>query len=233
MRHDPHPTPRGAPSTVGVGVSSTEPPSRRERNAAATKERLLDAAEAEFAAKGFPGARLKAIADAASVQPALIAHYFGDKEGLYKAVLDRALAVAADGSWSILERFHDPRELVEAFVDFLIDLHARSGPLLAILRHEAMAGGTAAGLAVLRERNRPLFEAIQREIERLQRRGKIRAGVDARELVLATMGMTVYPFQDAALLEVVWPGPSDAAADALARRKRTIVEIVLGGILPR
>src|SRR4051794_30056411 len=61
---------------------------RRERNAAATQKRLLDAAESEFAARGFAGARLREIADTAGVQPALIHHYFVDKQGLYRAVLD-------------------------------------------------------------------------------------------------------------------------------------------------
>ena len=39
---------------------------RRERNSTATKLRLLDAAEHEFAARGFTGVRLRDIADAAA-----------------------------------------------------------------------------------------------------------------------------------------------------------------------
>lgn len=205
---------------------------KRERNAQETKKRLLDAAEAEFAAKGFPGARLRAIADAVGVQSTLIAHYFGDKEGLYQAVLDRALADITEGSWAILDRYREPRELVEAFVDYLVELHAKSGPLFAILRHEAAAGGTAVGLVVMRERNRPLCEAVKQHIERFQAEGKIRANVDAKELILATMGMTLYAFQEAPLLDAVWPEVTACTAEALARRKRTVVELVLRGILP-
>lgn len=206
--------------------------SKRERNAQETRRRLLDAAEAEFATKGFPGARLRAIAETVGVQSTLIAHYFGDKEGLYQAVLDRALADVAEGSWAILERLREPRELVEAFVDYLVDLHARNGALLAILRHEAASGGTAVGLVVMRERNRPLFEAIHSQIERFQAEGKIRASIHARELILATMGMTIYPFQEAPLLDAVWPEASASDPGALARRKKTILELVLRGILP-
>ena len=70
------------------GAEAAGPPSaRRERNADATKARLLAAAESEFAAKGFDGARLGNIAKAAGVQQALIHHYFADKEGLYREVL--------------------------------------------------------------------------------------------------------------------------------------------------
>lgn len=205
---------------------------KRERNAAETRKRLLDAGEAEFAAKGFPGARLREIADIAHVQPALIAHHFGDKEGLYQAVLDRAFSAIAESSWAILEKFREPRELVSAFIDYLVDLHAQSGPLLAILRHEAASGGTPVGLTVLRERNRPLFEAIFEQLERFQREGKVRTSIDARELILATMGMTIYPFQEAPLLDAVWPRPEGSGETDLSCRKRTVVELVLRGILP-
>jgi hypothetical protein len=42
---------------------------RRERNAALTRERLLDAAEREFAQRGFAGARLRTSPTSAGVQP--------------------------------------------------------------------------------------------------------------------------------------------------------------------
>jgi AcrR family transcriptional regulator len=77
---------------------------KQERNAAATQMRILDAAQAEFAGKGFDGARLGTIARAASVQPALIHHYFEHKEGLYRAVIERALAAVASEGLSLLAR---------------------------------------------------------------------------------------------------------------------------------
>ena len=44
---------------------------KRERNAAATRARILDAGEREFAARGFAGARLREIAETAGVQPVM------------------------------------------------------------------------------------------------------------------------------------------------------------------
>ena len=54
---------------------------------------ILDAAFEEFASKGFKGATIKSIAHEAGVNsPALIYHYFPDKEALFNAVLEsRAL----------------------------------------------------------------------------------------------------------------------------------------------
>ncbi|MFC7219266.1 TetR/AcrR family transcriptional regulator [Streptomyces polyrhachis] len=58
-----------------------EPPGSR-RNAAQTKERILDAALEEFATKGYSGARTAGIAKRAGVNQQLISYYFGGKEGL-------------------------------------------------------------------------------------------------------------------------------------------------------
>ena len=62
---------------------------RSVRDAEVTQQQILDAAELEFARHGLYGARLSAIAKAAGVTTAMIHYYFENKEGLYKAVLQR------------------------------------------------------------------------------------------------------------------------------------------------
>ncbi|MFK0151579.1 TetR family transcriptional regulator [Streptomyces sp. NPDC090499] len=66
------------------------------RDSAATKARLLDAALAEFAAHGLAGARVDRIAEAANANKQRIYAYFGSKEQLFDAVIDRVLAVGAE-----------------------------------------------------------------------------------------------------------------------------------------
>jgi AcrR family transcriptional regulator len=61
------------------------------RNAAATKERILAAALAEFSALGIAGARVDRIARAARCNKNLIYIYFTDKETLFATVLDTHL----------------------------------------------------------------------------------------------------------------------------------------------
>lgn len=59
------------------------------RDAQATRQRLLDAAAEEFAARGIAGARVDRIARAARSNKAQIYHYYGSKDGLFDAVFDR------------------------------------------------------------------------------------------------------------------------------------------------
>jgi len=62
---------------------------RAVRDAAATQQQILDAAEQEFARHGLKGARMSAIAQGAQVTSATLHYYFESKENLYKAVLQR------------------------------------------------------------------------------------------------------------------------------------------------
>ena len=54
-----------------------------------TRARILDAAAPVFAEHGFAGASTRTLAAAAGVNIATLAYHFGDKEGLYAAVVDR------------------------------------------------------------------------------------------------------------------------------------------------
>lgn len=88
------------------------------------RERLLDVAERRFAAQGFSGASVRDVATDAGVNQALIAYYFGSKEGLYLSVFERR------GRPMMVERSHlleeacaragkgrvPLRELIRAFV---------------------------------------------------------------------------------------------------------------------
>jgi len=206
-----------------------DPAPQRERNAAATKQRLLDAAEGEFAARGFAGARLREIADAASVQPALIHHYFTDKYGLYRAVLDRALLATSTESWSLLSSRHDLEGLLTGFVEMLLRFNAAHQNLIAILRHEAF-GGSTVFVEVCKERTVPVIEAVRLLVEERQKRGEIRADLPATEIILAALSLTAFPFSDAGICEVMLPGAVVRDEAAIARRTRAIVTLLLDGV---
>lgn len=61
----------------------------RTRNAEQSRAAILDSAEQIFARDGYDGASLAGIGAAAGVSAALPAYFFGDKQGLYHAVIER------------------------------------------------------------------------------------------------------------------------------------------------
>jgi AcrR family transcriptional regulator len=71
----------------GTGGGGARTPGRRPGESC-TREAILEAARACFAETGYDRATIRAIAAGAAVDPALVLHYFGSKEGLFEAALE-------------------------------------------------------------------------------------------------------------------------------------------------
>jgi AcrR family transcriptional regulator len=104
------------------------------RDGIQTREAILDAAREQFAAHGFEGATMRAIARAADVDPALVSYYFGTKSGLFVESLrlpvsptDAIDALLADG-------VHDfGARLVTRFLE-VWDSPVSGEPVIRVLR---------------------------------------------------------------------------------------------------
>ncbi len=214
---------------------TTAPPLTGKRNAADSQKRILDAAEQEFARSGFAGARLREIADAAQVQPALIHHYFTDKRGLYEAVIRRALDQMTIASFRVLGEGRDLRGYLRGFVDLLVDFYETNQNLLAIMRAEAHAE-SGIFLSVVREKTKPILDAVLVMTQTLMASGEVRSDLSAREVLVGGLSLILYPIVDAPLLAAVLPesvGEHGSTSKSPERRKAAITELLLGAIQPR
>ena len=63
-------------------------PRGRRRGSPDTRSAILGAARSSFAAHGFAGTTIRAVASAAGVDAALVHHYFGTKDELFLAALE-------------------------------------------------------------------------------------------------------------------------------------------------
>ena len=217
------------------------------RNAALTRKRILDSAEAEFAAKGFDGARMGAIARAAKVQQALIHHHFEGKEGLYRDVIDRALSAMTTEGWDILARTvrsvsshgsselteRDLRPLVSAFVELLQRFFVMHGAMVAIVQAEARSAKKrqkSVALDLVRVRVKPVADATTAYLEALREAGAVRRDVDPQQLCMSAISMVAFPLLEAGFLTSVWP--IDKNRKALEAWRDDIVEMLVRRILP-
>ena len=110
-----------------------------------TREAILEAARAAFAEAGYDRATLRGIAAAAAVDPALVIHYFGSKEGLFEAALElpvRPADVFARGAAAGTDQLGVT--VVRTFLEAWEPPEARVR-LLAMLR-SAMTNETAMGM---------------------------------------------------------------------------------------
>ncbi|HJO25008.1 MAG: helix-turn-helix domain-containing protein [Myxococcota bacterium] len=129
---------------------------RRSIDSAATREAILDAAEALFAERGFAGAGMREIAEVSDLTPASLYNHFRSKEALYEAVLARALTPLLE----ILRDFASRDQSLPAadeMVGAIMARLARTPHVPRLLHHEA-ASGAERLQHISREWIRPLFE---------------------------------------------------------------------------
>ncbi|MET7462730.1 TetR family transcriptional regulator [Nonomuraea sp. NPDC005501] len=69
---------------------TAQPAAERRRDAERTKAEILEVAQREFARRGYTGARVDEIAELMRTTKRMIYYYYGSKEQLYIAVLEKA-----------------------------------------------------------------------------------------------------------------------------------------------
>src|SRR5208282_2043858 len=154
------------------------------RNPERTRARILSAALKEFAAKGFAGARVDAIARRAAINKRMLYHYFGDKEGLFRAVLRRKIAERQAWAESLSG---DPAESLT----FWFEATCKDGDWVRLLEWEALQGDER---KVIDERQR--LAAVASALKRIRQqpgRGQMSPGLDPRHVILAMRSLNTFP----------------------------------------
>jgi AcrR family transcriptional regulator len=108
------------------------------RGAAATKERLLDAAEALFMEHGFEATSLRLITAKAGANLAAANYHFGSKEAMFEAVLTRRLDPMNQERVELLDRFESETAPAPLGCDRI--LAALFIPALRLARDPAVGG---------------------------------------------------------------------------------------------
>jgi AcrR family transcriptional regulator len=103
------------------------------KNNPETKERILQAAQKEFADRGFSGARMDAIARAAAINKAMLFYYFSSKENLYRTVLFGVFSEIFGEIGRFVSQPLTPGLFLEKFPEIYIRFIARHPDLLRIM----------------------------------------------------------------------------------------------------
>jgi AcrR family transcriptional regulator len=130
-----------------------------------TRERLLDAAEVEFAIGGFDGAKLADIAMRVEIRRPSLLYHFPSKDELYRATVERAfreleetLRVGMTSEGSFPYRF---KKINDIFVSFL-----EGRPYLARLVIREFLAGQGPGRDILLSRVAPLLDFVDEFIRK-------------------------------------------------------------------
>ena len=113
----------------------------RSRDPERSQQEILAAAEAEFAEKGFFGARVDEIALAAGINKRMLYAYFGDKETLYKQVLFRVYGRMEAVERELVERQYTGEALIRAIISAYFDFLQANPSFVHILMWENLNRG--------------------------------------------------------------------------------------------
>jgi AcrR family transcriptional regulator len=206
----------------------------RRRNAEGSRRAILDAAETLFAAEGFDRASLQAIGRAAGVSAALPAYFFADKEGLYRAVMERLLAAresvlgpVAARAGETLEATGDLRAGLEILIDGYVDFLRERQSLVRLMGREALDGGRRLG-------PEPRHSvAVEEGLARIVRwLGPLPGpSVDHEQLLITTVGLCFFPLEhnDTMLAAMGLDATSEGFT---AARKRHVVDLLVRVLTP-
>jgi AcrR family transcriptional regulator len=165
---------------------------RKPKAPAANRAGIVAAALDEFAARGFKGASMDAIAARTHTTRALINYYFGSKEKLYIAVLEQVYGEIREAEGKLDLDPLAPEDAVRRIVEFTYYYYVEHEGFVHLVVAENQARGRHLRKSrMMRTLNRPIIERLARVIERGQAAGLFRRGLDPVEVhkAIAALGM--------------------------------------------
>jgi AcrR family transcriptional regulator len=172
------------------GTAAGRRGAERRRDAAATRARILRAATQEFAQHGFGGARGDRIARRARSSERMVYYYFGSKEGLFRAVLEAAYEALGMAEQALVLDDKPPREALVHFCRFVWRWYADHPEFIGVLTVEnQLKGRHLARSARLDSLVGPVVGMLAALLERGERAGEFRAGLDPAALYVSLAGL--------------------------------------------
>jgi AcrR family transcriptional regulator len=160
--------------------------SSRKARAEATRERILEVAQALFAERGYRETTMEAIADAAGAALPTVYAAYGSKRALLKTLLDTRVSGEPRGD-SVLKSagaravFDEPdrRRALVMFSDHISTIQDRVGPTYGVIRSAAGADPEIAEMHARAQRAR--YSNFHALAARLAERGPLREGLEIED----------------------------------------------------
>ena len=194
---------------------------------AANRARIIQAAIDEFAARGFKGASMDAIAARTHTTRALINYYFGSKEKVYLAVLEHVYAEIREAE-SLLDLDHlPPVAAIRNIVEFTFNYYlAHEGFVRLVVAENQAKGRHLKKSRAMRSLNRTIIDTLGRIIVRGQADGSFRPQVDPIDVHMAIAALGMFNVTNQHTFAAIFQREMGAKGD-VGRRREMVAEVVL------
>jgi AcrR family transcriptional regulator len=212
-------------SSEGTSLHSSDAPrATRQRDPEATRLDILEVATREFAQHGFHGGRVDEIAAKTRTTKRMIYYYFGSKEQLYTAVLERAYAAIRAAERNLVVDESDPVTAIRRLVELTFDYHESHPDFIRLVsieniaRAEHMQGGFA-------HLGNPALVLIGEILERGYAAGVFRRKVDSLDLHLLISAFSFFRVANRYTIQAVF------GHDTLDERRRAHSRRIVGDMV--
>jgi TetR/AcrR family transcriptional regulator len=160
--------------------------------AVTTEEKIIKAAQREFAQYGYEGARVDRIAQKAKINKAMIYYHFKSKENLYESLLSKVYTTIVPLISNKIPEDIGPKEklevIISTFIDFIKDLDE---DFIRMMLRELSSGGKYFKKLMLPKVIVPMIGIIQELFEDGVRQGKFKMVVPHYSFI-QTMGAIIF-----------------------------------------
>jgi TetR/AcrR family transcriptional regulator len=200
---------------------------RNQRDPDRTRTAILAAAQDEFAAKGLFGGRVNTIARRAGANKRMIYHYFGSKDGLYLAALERVYE-GLRGSERKLNLDHlEPALAIKRLIEFNFDYSRRHPELISLINSENLHRARhLARSKKVRELHSTFVQLIGDILRRGVAKGVFRPGLDPVDVYITIAAVGYFYLSNNWTLSAIF-GRDLGTPAANRRRKRHNVDMIL------
>ena len=193
------------------------------RDAERTRQALLAAAEVEFSTKGLAGARVDVIAEQAAANKRMLYYYFGSKEDLYLAVLERAYGAMRATERQLNLTDMEPLEAIRTLVEFKFDYCQEHQQIIALLAGENMLGAKHLKRSrKLHDMNMSLVDVLTAVLAKGEKQNVLRAGIDPLHLYISMSALSYFYFSNSATLSTAFDRKLSSAAEQKLRRQHCV-----------
>jgi len=199
----------------------------RQRDPERTQAEILDIATREFAEHGFSGARVDEIAERTRTTKRMLYYYFGSKEGLYTAVLERAYARIRAAEQALEVEHLDPIAAIRRLAELTFDHHEAHPEFIRLVSieniHHAQHMRDSGRFADL---NTPALDCLARILERGRAQGVFTRAAEPIDVHMIVSSFCVFRVANRHTWSALF-GHDLLAADAREHYRRMIGDLVV------
>lgn len=164
------------------------------------KQELLDAAFELLRHKSYRSISIRELADAAGTQSAMIKYYFGDKQGLFLALLEQ-IATKQLAAFQAVLSAPDP---MKAFITTSLAFFAQNPPVVRLVIDEVLSGDSPLQQGFIELIPTRMARLLPQLINAQQQAGRLRQDLDPKWAAFSLVSLILTPFILAPVREQAW-----------------------------